>query len=62
MERYIIHLKNNGYVSKDARKLDEQTRKLTSSINCSIQLVRIARKFVELDLFVAEKNRDELIQ
>ena len=62
MERYIIHLKNNGYVSKDARKLDEQTRKLTSSINCSIQLVRIARKFVELDLFVAEKNRDELIK
>ncbi len=62
MERYIIHLKNNGYVSKDARGIDEKARKLASSIDCSIQLVRIARKFVELDLFVQEKNRDELIK
>ena len=62
MERYIIHLKNNGYVSKDARAVDEQARKLAIGINCSIQLVRIAQKFVELDLFVEEKNRDELIK
>ena len=62
LERYIIHLKNNGYVSKDARRLDEEASKLASGTNCSIQLVRIAQKFVELDLFVAEKNRDELIK
>jgi len=62
MERYIIHLKNDKYVSTDVRDVDEEIRKLVSDINCSVQIVRIAQKFVEVDLFVSKREYDDLLK
>ena len=62
LERYMVHLKNTGYMPKDAREISYRATKLASHIDATIGIVRVARKFVELDVFVREEDIDELIE
>ena len=62
LERYMLHLKNDKYMPKDVREVHYRATKLASNIDEKIGIVRIARKFIELDIFVKEENLDELIE
>lgn len=57
MERYMIHLKNNGYSTIDSSDLVHRAREICSDMNASIRVARVASKFVEFDVSV---NPDEL--
>ena len=62
LDRYMLHLKNDGYLPKDVREISYRATKLASNIDAMIGVVRVARKFIELDVFVKEENLDELIE
>lgn len=57
MERYMIHLKNNGYNPIHSSELVHRARELCSDMNASIRVARVASKFVEFDVSI---NPDDL--
>lgn len=57
MERYMIHLKNNGYDPINSSELVHRARELCSEIHASIRVARVASKFVEFDVSI---NPDDL--
>jgi len=61
MERYILHLKNNGYVPMNSRELVHKARELCSGI-ASIRVARVANKFVEFDVSVEKEKFDKLVE
>ncbi len=61
MERYMIHLKNNGYLPVHSSDLVHRARKLCLDIPASIRVARVASKFVELDVSINPDDLDILI-
>jgi len=62
MERYMLHLKNDGYLPKHSREIVYKARDLCSDMKASIRVVRVASKFVELDISVAQDEINSLIE
>jgi hypothetical protein len=58
----MIHLKNTGYYPKHSRELVYRARDLTSNMNASIRIARIARNFVEFDVAVEKEDLDSLVE
>jgi len=61
MERYMIHLKNNGYRTIHSSDLVHRAREICSDMNASIRVARVASKFVELDASVNPDDLDMLV-
>jgi len=62
MERYMLHLQNNGYLPINSRDLVNQARKLCSDIGASVRVVRVASKFVEFDVSVEKEKFDAVVE
>lgn len=62
MERYLLHFKNERYSSKQCRKLAYKARDLTSDMNVSIRLARVATKFIEFDIASEKEDLDALVE
>ena len=62
MERYMLHFKNTGYGPKDSREIIYRARDLTSDMNASVRVARIAKKFVELDVGIEKEDLDTLVE
>jgi predicted metal-dependent hydrolase len=62
MERYMIHLKNDGYSPKDSSFLVHQARKICFTIPASVRVARVARKFLEFDVSVNPDDLDLVIE
>ena len=62
MERYMLHLKNEGYTHKNSREIVYRARDLASELNVSIRVCRIATKFIELDVSIDQDDLDLLLQ
>ena len=62
MNRYMLHLKNNGFSPKDSRELIHRARDLASDMHASVRVVRIARNFVEFDVGVEKEDLDTLVE
>ena len=62
MERYMLHLKNEGYTHKNSRELVYKARDLASGMDVSIRVCRIATKFIELDVSIDENKLDLLLE
>ena len=58
----MLHLKNDGYLPEHSRKVVYMARDLASEMNVSIRVVRIATKFVELDISVEQDELNTLIK
>ena len=58
----MIHLKNEQYGPQNSREVVYRARDLTSSMNVSIRVVRIATTFVELDVSVKKEELDILLE
>ena len=62
MERYMIHLKNNGYHPMHSSDLVHRAREICSDIHASIRVARVASKFLEFDVSINPKDLDLLIE
>jgi hypothetical protein len=62
MERYMLHFKNKGYGPEHSREVINKARDLTSDLNVSVRVARIAGKFVELDVGVEKEDLDTLVE
>ena len=60
MERYMLHLQNNGYSPQNSRELVHKARELCYEMGASIRVARVASKFVEFDVSV-EKGKIETV-
>ena len=62
MERYMLHFKNKDYGPEHSREVINKARDLTSDLNVSVRVARIARKFVEFDVAVEKDDLASLIE
>ena len=56
------HFKNKGYTPEHAREVIYKARELTSDMNVSVRVARIATKFVEFDVGVEKEDLDTLVE
>ena len=61
MDRFMLHLKNENYVPKDASELLHQSRVLCSGMNVTIRDTRVSRQFLEFDVSINKENLDVLV-
>jgi len=61
MERYMLHLENNGYSPAHSRQLVYKARKLCEEFGASVRVARVASKFVELDVSVEQEKLDSVV-
>lgn len=58
----MLHLKNKGYLPKNSRELVYMARDLCVDMTASIRVARVASKFVELDVSVAQDQMESLVE
>lgn len=61
MERYMLHLKNEGFSPKDSRRVVYRARALGRRTGASVRVARIATDFIELDVSVEADLLDQLV-
>ena len=62
MERYMIHLKNNGYGPTHSSELVHRARDLCSDIDASVRVARVANAFLEFDVSVDPADLELVIE
>jgi len=58
----MLHFKNKGYGPEHSHEIIYKARDLTSDMNVSVRVARIATKFVEIDVGVEKENLDTLVE
>ena len=58
----MLHFKNKGYGPEHSREIINKARDLTSDMNVSVRVARIATKFVEFDAGVEKEDLDALVE
>jgi uncharacterized protein len=62
MERYMLHLKNNGYTPINSRELVTKARELCSDIGAAVRVARVASTFVEFDVSIEKGKLDSIVE
>ena len=57
----MLHLKNNGYLPKDASTLLGNARYLSSDMDVVVRDARVSSKFLEFDISIKKQNLDALL-
>ena len=57
----MLHLKNNGYLPKDASTLLRNARRLSSDMEVVVRDARVSSKFLEFDVSIKKQNLDALL-
>lgn len=57
----MLHLKNDGYIPKDATDLLVKARKLCSGMDITIRDTRVSSKYVEFDISINKEHLAELV-
>jgi hypothetical protein len=58
----MLHFKNTKYGPEHSREIINKARDLTSDLDASVRVARIARKFVEIDVGVEKEDLDILVE
>lgn len=58
----MLHLKNDGYVPKDAAHLLSDARKLCAGMNLTIRDTRVSKKYLEFDVSINKEHLDTLVE
>lgn len=58
----MIHLKNSGYVPKDATQLLLKARSLASEMDITIRDMRVSSRYLEFDVSIKKEELDDLIK
>lgn len=62
MNRYMVHLKNAGYVPHDASTLLKKADELTVGLDSLIRDARVSKKYLEFDVSIDRERLDLLIE
>jgi hypothetical protein len=58
----MLHFKNTKYGPEHSREIINKARDLTSDLDVSVRVARIARKFVEIDVGVEKEDLNILVE
>jgi hypothetical protein len=58
----MLHFKNKKYGPEHSREIIYKARDLTSDLDVSVRVARIARKFIEIDVGVEKEYLDILVE
>ncbi len=58
----MIHLKNSGYLPRDAKKLLSQADKLVSGMHAIVRDVRVSSRYLEFDISISKEHLDILVE
>jgi uncharacterized protein len=58
----MIHLKNSGYLPKDAPELLKRVDSLTSELDSVIRDARVSKKYLEFDVSIPKERLDLLVE
>jgi len=58
----MLHFKNKDFGPENSREIINNARDLTSDMNVSVRVARIASKFVEFDVGVEKEDLDTLVE
>ena len=58
----MLHFKNTKYGPEHSREIINKAKDLTSDLDASVRVARIARKFVEIDVGVEKEDLDILVE
>ena len=61
MERYMLHLKNSGYLPKDASRLLRKARSLANSLDATVRDCRVSSRYIEYDVSMEQDDFDRLL-
>ena len=61
MDRFMIHLKNSGYVPQDAPKLLKRADQLSSELDVTIRDTRVSKKNLEFDVSIPKEQLELLV-
>ncbi|MGB9002715.1 MAG: DUF309 domain-containing protein, partial [Nitrosotalea sp.] len=62
MDRFMIHLKNEGYLPRDAPVLLKKADQLTAEFDAIIRDTRVSKRYVEFDVSIAKEHLDQLVE
>jgi uncharacterized protein len=62
MDRFMVHLKNSGYVPTDAKTLLAKADQLTSEMNVIVRDMRVSTKYLEFDVSVKKEELDKVVK
>lgn len=62
MDRFMIHLKNTGYLPHDAPVLLKKADQLTSEMHAIIRDTRVSKRYLEFDVSIAKEYLDLLVE
>ncbi|TRZ79026.1 MAG: DUF309 domain-containing protein [Nitrosopumilales archaeon] len=58
----MVHLKNSGYVTTDAKTLLAKADQLTSEMDVIVRDMRVSTKYLEFDVSVKKEELDEVVK
>jgi hypothetical protein len=62
VDRFMVHLKNSGYVPTDAKTLLAKADQLTSEMDVIVRDMRVSTKYLEFDVSVKKEELDEVVK
>jgi uncharacterized protein len=62
MDRFMLHLKNENFIPKNASDLLHQAREICSGMDITIRDARVSRKYLEFDISTKKEKLDETVQ
>ena len=61
MDRFMLHLKNENFIPKNASDLLHQARDICSGMDATIRDARVSSKYLEFDISIKKEKLDELV-
>ncbi|MGI0041753.1 MAG: DUF309 domain-containing protein [Nitrosopumilaceae archaeon] len=62
MDRFMIHLKNTGYVPSDSHELLLRAREITANMKITIRDMRVSSRYLEFDVSIPKDRLEQLIK
>src|SRR5579885_594817 len=62
MDRFMVHLKNLGYVPSDAKTLLAKADQLTSEMDVVVRDMRVSTQYLEFDVSVRKEELDVVVK
>ncbi|HXV66811.1 MAG TPA: DUF309 domain-containing protein [Nitrosopumilaceae archaeon] len=61
MDRFMLHLKNENFIPKNASDLLHQARDICEGMDVTIRDTRVSSKYLEFDVSIKKEKLDELV-
>jgi uncharacterized protein len=62
MDRFMLHLKNDGFLPSDSGSLLADARRLASGFDAIIRDCRVSTKYIEFDVSIDKSQMDALVE